>query len=33
MFQERLDDPIGFKRAIETAYSGYAEGMRAGVVA
>ncbi|MGN6312784.1 MAG: PH domain-containing protein [Rhodanobacteraceae bacterium] len=30
MFLERLSDPIGVKRAIETAYSGYAEGMRAG---
>jgi uncharacterized membrane protein YdbT with pleckstrin-like domain len=30
MFLERLADPIGAKRAIETAYSGYAEGMRAG---
>jgi uncharacterized membrane protein YdbT with pleckstrin-like domain len=30
MFLERLADPIGVKRAIETAYSGYAEGMRAG---
>ncbi|HEX6614519.1 MAG TPA: PH domain-containing protein [Rhodanobacteraceae bacterium] len=33
MFLERLADPIGVKRAIETAYSGYAEGMRAGAVA
>jgi uncharacterized membrane protein YdbT with pleckstrin-like domain len=30
MFLERLADPIGVKRAIETAYSGYAAGMRAG---
>lgn len=30
MFLERLSDPIGVKRAIETAYSGYAEGMRSG---
>lgn len=30
MFLERLRDPIGVKRAIETAYSGYAEGLRAG---
>ncbi|HET7557422.1 MAG TPA: PH domain-containing protein [Rhodanobacteraceae bacterium] len=30
MFLERLADPIGVKRAIETAYSGYAEGARTG---
>lgn len=30
MFLERVADPIGVKRAIETAYSGYAEGVRAG---
>ena len=30
MFLQRLSDPIGAKRAIETAYSGHAEGMRAG---
>ncbi|HXS74271.1 MAG TPA: PH domain-containing protein [Rhodanobacteraceae bacterium] len=30
MLLQRLADPIGVKRAIETAYSGYAEGMRAG---
>lgn len=30
MFLQRLADPIGVKRAIETAYSGYAEGVRAG---
>ena len=30
MLLQRLADPIGAKRAIETAYSGYAEGMRAG---
>lgn len=30
MFLQRLADPIGVKRAIETAYSGYAEGVRVG---
>jgi uncharacterized membrane protein YdbT with pleckstrin-like domain len=30
MFLQRLADPIGVKRAIETAYSGHAEHMRAG---
>jgi uncharacterized membrane protein YdbT with pleckstrin-like domain len=30
MFLERLADPIGVKRAIETAYSSYAEGARTG---
>ncbi|HEY3521287.1 MAG TPA: PH domain-containing protein [Rhodanobacteraceae bacterium] len=33
MFLQRLADPIGVKRAIETAYSQYAEGMRAGATA
>ncbi len=33
MFLERLADPIGVKRAIETAYSQYTEGMRAGATA
>lgn len=30
MFLQRLADPIGVKRAIETAYSAYTEGMRGG---
>jgi uncharacterized membrane protein YdbT with pleckstrin-like domain len=30
MLLERLSDPLGAKRAIETAYSGYAEGLRTG---
>lgn len=30
MLLERLSNPIGVKRAIETAYSGYTENMRAG---
>ena len=33
MFLQRLADPIGVKRAIETAYSQYAESMRAGPAA
>jgi uncharacterized membrane protein YdbT with pleckstrin-like domain len=33
MFLQRLGDPIGVKRSIETAYSQYAEGMRAGATA
>ena len=33
MFLQRLDDPIGVKRAIETAYSQYAESIRAGATA
>ncbi len=33
MFLQKLGDPIGVKRAIETAYSQYAEGMRAGATA
>ncbi len=33
MFLQRLADPIGVKRAIETAYSQYAEGLRAGTTA
>jgi uncharacterized membrane protein YdbT with pleckstrin-like domain len=33
MFLRRLSDPIGVKRAIETAYSQYAEGIRAGATA
>jgi len=33
MFLQQLGDPISVKRAIETAYSQYAEGMRAGATA